>query len=424
MMTGSQSERQRLLLGLILLNAASLCAQTHPAPHHVAGAAAAKALEPTGPVVLFDTSAGRATCRLYDKQAPETTARFVALAEGTKDWTDGSGAVQTGKPYYDGLQVFARGDSITAGDRTAVGLGSAGEPVAPEKSGLDFDRGGRLAATITNGKQDAATFMITVDPDLEYSKRAIVFGQCDSAGIALARSVSHTLLSTDNRPEHPVVLRKVIVVAQGQPLPPLTPAAEGESLLTIAPFPPPAVPAPEPTGPTATIETTMGTLTCRLFDKEAPIAVANFIGLANGTKPFRNPATQAEVRGKHFYDGLSFGRVLPDFMVQNADSPGDPHGGGAGYKFGNEIVPGLSFDRPGRMAYANSGPGTNSSEFFVTEHAVRRLDGSYTIFGQCDDASVKVVEAIARVPRDAKNKPLTPVTIKRVTITTPAPMKP
>jgi cyclophilin family peptidyl-prolyl cis-trans isomerase len=168
----------------------------------------------------------------------------------------------------------------------------------------------------------------------------------------------------------------------------------------------------------------MGTLTCRLFDKEAPIAVANFIGLANGTKPFRNPATQAEVRGKHFYDGLSFGRVLPDFMVQNADSPGDPHGGGAGYKFGNEIVPGLSFDRPGRMAYANSGPGTNSSEFFVTEHAVRRLDGSYTIFGQCDDASVKVVEAIARVPRDAKNKPLTPVTIKRVTITTPAPMKP
>jgi peptidyl-prolyl cis-trans isomerase A (cyclophilin A) len=103
-------------------------------------------------------------------------------------------------------------------------------------------------------------------------------------------------------------------------------------------------------------------------------------------------------------------------MIQNADSPGDPNGGGSGSQFANEIVPGLSFDRPGRLAYANAGPNTNSSEFFVTEHPIRRLDGNFTIFGQCDDASVQVVEAIARVPRDDKNRPLQRVTIKHVSI--------
>jgi cyclophilin family peptidyl-prolyl cis-trans isomerase len=147
------------------------------------------------------------------------------------------------------------------------------------------------------------------------------------------------------------------------------------------------------------------------------LAWRTFIGLATGTKPYKNPTTHAEVRGKHFYDGLSFRRVLPDFMVQNADMPGDPGGDGdIGFKFDNEIVPGLTFDRPGRLAYANAGPGTNASEFFITEHPVHRLDGNFTIFGQCDDATVKIVEAIARVPRDAHNKPLTPVVIRHVVV--------
>jgi cyclophilin family peptidyl-prolyl cis-trans isomerase len=162
-------------------------------------------------------------------------------------------------------------------------------------------------------------------------------------------------------------------------------------------------------------------MTCKLFDKEAPIGVANFIGLATGAKAYKNPATHVEIRGKHFYDGLTFGRIIPDFMVQNVDSPGDPDGGGAGYKFANEIVPGLSFDRPGRLAYANSGPNTNSSEFFITEHAVRHLDANYTIFGQCDEASIPVVEAISHAPRDDKNRPLKPVIIKRITVAAASP---
>lgn len=400
-----------LALGLLLSTPAISLAQSR---HHVEPRASA---EPTGPVVVLDTSSGRLTCLLFTTQAPRTTANFIALAEGTRDWTDGSGATQHNKPFFDGTQVFGITDGISAGDRTASGMGTAGPTTSPEKTGLDLDRSGQLVALVTNGQQSPSNFAVLTDPDLEYAKRAVVFGQCDEASIATARTISHDLLSTDNHPTHPVVLRSVRIVPEGQPLPPITPASPGEASLTVPPAPAPAVTPPDPTGPTALIDTTHGTLTCRLFSKEAPIAVANFIGLAQGTKPFRSPATHALVHGKHFYDGLHFNRVIPDFMIQNADMPGDPEGGGdIGIHFANEVVPGLTFDRPGRLAYANSGPNTNASEFFITEHPNRRLDGSYTIFGQCDDASVKVVASIARLPRDAHNKPLTPVVIRRITI--------
>jgi peptidyl-prolyl cis-trans isomerase A (cyclophilin A) len=375
------------------------------------------AVEPTGPTVVLDTSAGRILCKLYTKEAPLTTANFIALATGEKDWTGSDGGVQHAKPFFDGLQVFGVTDGIGSGERAAFGLGNAGPASAAEKTGLDFDRAGRLAAVAPKGQQDSSKFQIIAHADLEKSRGAVVFGQCDEVGIAIVAGVSHELLSTDNHPEHPVVLRKAMIVAEGEAMPPMTPAAPGEATLTIPPLPAPAVPAPEPTGPDVKIETSMGTMSCKLFSKEAPIGVTNFVGLATGTKPYKNPTTHAEVRGKHFYDGLTFKRVLPDFMVQNADIPDDPKGGGdIGFKFDNEIVPGLTFDRPGRLAYANAGPGTNASEFFITEHAVHRLDGNYTIFGQCDDATVKIVEAIARVPRDAHNKPLTPVVIKHVAI--------
>ena len=397
---------------LLLLSTATLCvAQTH----HRAEPKAV--IEPTGPTAVFDTSSGRLTCRLFTTQAPRTTASFIALAQGTQDWTDGTGAPQHTKPFYDATQIFGTTDGISAGDRASVGTGSAGQSTPPEKTGLEPDRTGLLVALVTNGQQSSSAFAILTDPDLESTKRAVVFGQCDEPSIALARTISHNLLTTDNHPTHPVVLRSVRIIPEGQPLPPLTPAASGEAALTVPPVPAPAVAPPDPTGPTAIIDTTLGTLTCKLFSKEAPIGVANFIGLAQGTKPFRSPATHALVHGKHFYDGLHFNRVIPDFMIQNADMPGDPEGGGdIGIHFANEIVPGLTFDRPGRLAYANSGPDTNASEFFITEHPNRRLDGSYTIFGQCDDASIKVVESIARTPRDAHNRALTPITIKRVTI--------
>ena len=168
--------------------------------------------------------------------------------------------------------------------------------------------------------------------------------------------------------------------------------------------------------PTAVFDTTAGTLRCTLFEKETPETVANFIGLANGTKDWKNPVSGATKHGVPLYDGTIFHRVIPNFMIQG----GDPAGNGSGdpgYKFKDEIVPTLTFDRPGRLAMANSGPGTNGSQFFITEVATPHLNGRHTIFGQCDDASVALVKEIARMARDPSNdKPFRAIKIKHISI--------
>jgi peptidyl-prolyl cis-trans isomerase A (cyclophilin A) len=173
--------------------------------------------------------------------------------------------------------------------------------------------------------------------------------------------------------------------------------------------------APVPNGPTVVIDTTMGRLTCKTFDKQAPLAVANFIGLAEGTKDWSLDQGKTKQRHKRFYDGLLFHRVIPGFMIQGGDPAGDGSGD-PGYYFQNETDPNLTFSVPGRLAMANSGPDTNGSQFFVTEVAVPDLDGKYTIFGQCDTHSVDVVTAIARVERNSSDRPLSPVRIQRVTV--------
>ena len=176
-----------------------------------------------------------------------------------------------------------------------------------------------------------------------------------------------------------------------------------------------APPVVEPTGPTAVLDTSMGRITCRLFDKQAPLAVANFIALAEGTKPWTDPVTRKKVKGKPFYNGTTFHRVIPEFMIQG----GDPTGTGTGdpgYMFADEFDPNLNFDVPGRMAMANSGPDTNGSQFFITEVPTTHLNQKHTIFGQCDQPSMAVVSAIARVQRDPDDKPLQPVTLNKVTI--------
>ncbi len=168
-------------------------------------------------------------------------------------------------------------------------------------------------------------------------------------------------------------------------------------------------------GPAVVIDTTMGRITCKLFSKDAPVTSANFIGLAEGTKDFTDPVTQKKVHGQPFYDGTTFHRVIPGFMIQGGDRRGDGTGDG-GYYFDQEIVPGLNFDVPGRMAMANSGPNTNGTQFFITELPQPDLDGKYNIFGQCDAHSVLIVASIARVDRDSQDKPLAPVTINHITI--------
>ncbi len=159
----------------------------------------------------------------------------------------------------------------------------------------------------------------------------------------------------------------------------------------------------------------MGRLTCKLFDKEAPITVANFIGLATGTKTWTDPVTLQKMTGVPFYDGTTFHRVIPGFMIQGGDRLGTGQGD-AGFYIQDEISPALRFDVPGRLAMANSGPGTDGSQFFITQAATPQLDGNYTIFGQCDPHTVLMVTGITLVDRNAEDKPLTPVVMNKVTI--------
>jgi peptidyl-prolyl cis-trans isomerase A (cyclophilin A) len=170
-----------------------------------------------------------------------------------------------------------------------------------------------------------------------------------------------------------------------------------------------------PNGPMVLFDTSMGRITCQFFQKQAPNTVANFIGLATGTKDWTDPASKKVQHHKPLYDGTIFHRVIPEFMIQGGDPTGTGMGD-PGYAFDDETDPNLKFDRPGRLAMANSGPNTNGSQFFITEAPYESLNGHYSLFGQCDDPSIEVVKAIARVPRDADDKPREPVVLKKVTI--------
>jgi peptidyl-prolyl cis-trans isomerase A (cyclophilin A) len=162
---------------------------------------------------------------------------------------------------------------------------------------------------------------------------------------------------------------------------------------------------------TATIATSMGDIRCELFEVATPRTVANFVGLATGQHPWMDPKSNTVRTGVRFYDGLTFHRVIPGFMVQGGDPAGNGTGG-PGYKFEDEFVQTIT-NRPGSLAMANLGRDTNGSQFFINEVDNKHLDGSFTVFGQCAD--LDVVKAIGAVPAD-QSKPKTPVTITRVTI--------
>jgi cyclophilin family peptidyl-prolyl cis-trans isomerase len=170
------------------------------------------------------------------------------------------------------------------------------------------------------------------------------------------------------------------------------------------------------TEPTAIFETSAGNITCTLFPDKAPLTVANFIGLATGTKEWKDPKTGKMMKGVPLYNGTIFHRVIPNFMIQGGDPTGTGMGD-PGYSFKDEFSPGLTFDQPGRLAMANSGPGTNGSQFFITEVPTPHLNNHHTIFGQCQD--LDVVKKIARVPVGPNDKPLDPVKIIRVKIVEP-----
>jgi peptidyl-prolyl cis-trans isomerase A (cyclophilin A) len=175
----------------------------------------------------------------------------------------------------------------------------------------------------------------------------------------------------------------------------------------------PPVTLPTEPGLYAVIYTSLGNIVCRLFEKDAPKTVANFRGLAMGTKAWTDPATG---RAKHtaLYSGTTFHRVIPEFMIQGGDPTGTGMGS-PGYKFEDEIDATHTFDHPGILAMANSGPNTNGSQFFITVAPTPWLNGKHTIFGEVVSGQ-DVVDAISKVPRDDQDKPSTPVKIIRISI--------
>ena len=168
---------------------------------------------------------------------------------------------------------------------------------------------------------------------------------------------------------------------------------------------------------TATIDTTMGQVSCRLYDDKAPNTVANFIGLATGKRTWLDPNTNTWTN-RPAYDGTTFHRIIKGFMIQG----GDPKGNGSGdpgYSIPDEMWPGAKHDRAGLLCMANRGPNTNGDQFFITESdgpLVKALDGyhTYTIFGEC--SPVSTVHTIAGVPTAPGDRPITPVTINSIKI--------
>ena len=164
---------------------------------------------------------------------------------------------------------------------------------------------------------------------------------------------------------------------------------------------------------TATLATTQGTVTVRLFPDHAPKTVQNFVELAEGGREWTNPATRATTKDK-LYDGTIFHRVITGFMIQG----GDPLGtgtGGPGYRFADEIHPDLRFDKPYLLAMANAGPGTNGSQFFITTVPTPWLNGKHTIFGEVISGA-DVVENISRVQTVPGDRPVQDVVLQSVTI--------
>lgn len=163
----------------------------------------------------------------------------------------------------------------------------------------------------------------------------------------------------------------------------------------------------------AILDTSLGKIVCELLPKEAPATVNNFVGLVKGERGWLDPQTK-EIEKRPLYNGTVFHRVIPDFMIQGGDPLGNGTGG-PGYKFDDETPQTTTFDKPGRLAMANSGPNTNGSQFFITVAPTPWLDGRHTIFGLVVKGQ-DIADKIATTPRDERDRPKTAIVLKKVTI--------
>lgn len=166
-------------------------------------------------------------------------------------------------------------------------------------------------------------------------------------------------------------------------------------------------------GTYAVFNTSEGTFTARLFDKEVPNTVANFVGLADGSKEWTDPRSGQKVK-KPFYNGLIFHRVIDGFMLQGGCPIGQGTGG-PGYKFADEFNPKLRHSKPGILSMANSGPNTNGSQFFVTLVPTPHLDNRHSVFGEVV-SGMDVVQKIGKTKTGPGDRPVKEVVMKTVTI--------
>jgi peptidyl-prolyl cis-trans isomerase A (cyclophilin A) len=167
-------------------------------------------------------------------------------------------------------------------------------------------------------------------------------------------------------------------------------------------------------GTYATFTTTEGTIVCRLFEKEAPKTVLNFIELAEGKREWTHPVSRKKSKDR-LYDGTIFHRVIPNFMIQGGDPAGNGMGG-PGYQFEDETKGSpYKFDKAGKLAMANAGPNTNGSQFFITVAPTAWLTGNHTIFGEVVEGQ-DVVDKIANVPRSRQDRPNKDVVLQSVAI--------
>lgn len=170
-------------------------------------------------------------------------------------------------------------------------------------------------------------------------------------------------------------------------------------------------PSPEDLSTSATLHTSEGDIALTLFPEQAPETVANFTGLADGSVEWSD-----QQDNEPLYDGTIFHRVIDGFMIQGGDPEGTGRGG-PGYQFGDEFDETLSFDEPYMLAMANSGPGTNGSQFFITVAPTQHLDGKHTIFGEiADEGSAEVVDAIATTETGVEDRPVEDVVIESITV--------
>ncbi|HXV47755.1 MAG TPA: peptidylprolyl isomerase [Candidatus Binatia bacterium] len=163
----------------------------------------------------------------------------------------------------------------------------------------------------------------------------------------------------------------------------------------------------------ATLKTSMGDIVIQLFDDKAPKTVANFVGLATGTKEWIDPKTGEKVK-RPLYNGTIFHRVIPGFMIQGGDPLGNGTGG-PGYRFEDEFSPELRHSKGGILSMANAGPNTNGSQFFITLAPTPHLDNRHSVFGAVIKGQ-EIVVAIGNVSRDFRDRPIKDVVVKEIVI--------